>query len=250
LISSENWKVYDPVRQTGSLILDGQTLENLEIFTASVEGGSLFDLLNHCVTPFGKRLFKQWICHPLQDVNSINARLDVIDELDKMGHMNDLVTMLSKLPDLERVISRIHVKNCKVKDFMAVLSAFRQIEELFEAKDVSISSPELSALLGTQMDEELIELLDYFNDAIKEKDAKMVGEMIPVMSGFDEEHDVAASNLANVEKELEAERKAASKVASCQVVFKHMGKELYQMEVPAKTKIPKDWTQMSKTVQV
>jgi hypothetical protein len=38
LITSQNWKVYDPVRQTGSLILDGQTLENLEIFTASVEG--------------------------------------------------------------------------------------------------------------------------------------------------------------------------------------------------------------------
>ena len=29
-----------------------------------------------------------------------------------------------------------------------------------------------------------------------------------------------------------------------------MNKEIYQMEVPAKTKVPKDWVQMSKTQQV
>jgi hypothetical protein len=70
-----------------------------------------------------------------------------------------------------------------VNDFMSALSAFRQIEKLFGSNEVSITSPELSSLLGTEMDEDLVELLDHFKDAIV-KDGKMVGEMIPVMSGM------------------------------------------------------------------
>lgn len=109
----------------------------------------------------------------------------MIDELDRMGHCNDLVTMLSKLPDLERVISRIHVRNCKVKDFMDALVAFRLIEELFAGKEMRGESDALKGLLGTEMDEDLVELLDYFAGAIKVKGG-LTGEMIPVMSGFDE----------------------------------------------------------------
>lgn len=121
----------------------------------------MFDLLNHCVTPFGKRLFKQWICHPLRDVHAINQRYDAIDELDRMGHANQLVGILSKLPDLERIISRIHGGNCKVKDFSCALSSFRTVETLFD-EERTFSSSLLGQLLGEKMDPVLGELLCYF----------------------------------------------------------------------------------------
>lgn len=34
----------------------------------------------------------------------------------------DFNTLVKGIPDLERIISRIHAKNCKVKDFLKVLS--------------------------------------------------------------------------------------------------------------------------------
>ena len=34
------------------------------------------------------------------------------------------------------------------------------------------------------------------------------------------------------------------------IVYKDLGKEIYQLEVPAKIKVPKDWTVMSKTQAV
>ena len=38
------------------------------------------------------------------------------------------VINLTKLPDLERMISRIHAGTCKVQDFVRVLSGFEQID--------------------------------------------------------------------------------------------------------------------------
>ncbi len=66
------------------MILDGQTLINLEILENTVDGGkqgTLLGLLDHCVTGFGKRLLKQWICHPLRNIEDIADRQSAIKDL-------------------------------------------------------------------------------------------------------------------------------------------------------------------------
>lgn len=49
-----------------NLYLDSQALESLEIFDVNLQTkvstkGSLFEYLNKCVTPFGKRLLIKWV---------------------------------------------------------------------------------------------------------------------------------------------------------------------------------------------
>ena len=131
LLSARNISVYDPVRQATSLVLDGQTLANLEVLQNSDDGsidGTLLQLLGNAVTPFGKRLFKRWLCHPLRNVSDINDRLDAVENLNQ--HM-DIHEALSKqlvgIPDLERLISRIHAKRCQVKEFLSTLDGFEKI---------------------------------------------------------------------------------------------------------------------------
>lgn len=85
LLSTNNIKVYDPIRSSGTLILDGSTLVNLEVFQNNLDGGdrgTLHKLLNQCVSPFGKRMFKKWLCHPLRGMDAINARLDAVEDFD------------------------------------------------------------------------------------------------------------------------------------------------------------------------
>ena len=92
LVSLGNFTWYDPIRNASSLVLDGQTLINLEVFANTFDGGpdgTLFQLLNRCVTPFGKRMFKQWVCHPLMDTKKINARLDAVDSLNADTKVRD-----------------------------------------------------------------------------------------------------------------------------------------------------------------
>lgn len=131
LVSAKNFHSYDPIRHSGSLILDGQTLINLEIFENTYDGsdaGTLHKLLNHCETPFGKRQFKKWLCHPLRSVAEINDRLNAIEDLERVfGQQEKLQNSLRKLPDLERLISRIHAGAIRVKDFLAALSSFRAV---------------------------------------------------------------------------------------------------------------------------
>jgi DNA mismatch repair protein MSH6 len=70
LLSLGNITWYDPIRRATSLVLDGQSLINLEIFANTIDGGTegtLFTMINKCITPFGKRMLRQWVCHPLAD---------------------------------------------------------------------------------------------------------------------------------------------------------------------------------------
>lgn len=54
-------------------------------------------------------------------------RLDAVEDLIAHPNFESEFSNLAKgTPDLERIISRIHAKSCKVKDFLKVLSVSRR----------------------------------------------------------------------------------------------------------------------------
>jgi DNA mismatch repair protein MSH6 len=82
MLSANNIHIYD-VNNCDTLILDGQTLINLEIFENSDGGkqGTLWELLDKGVTPFGKRMMRKWVARPTRNVAELESRLDAIEEL-------------------------------------------------------------------------------------------------------------------------------------------------------------------------
>jgi DNA mismatch repair protein MSH6 len=46
----------------------------------------------------------------------------VEDLMEDEGFEKEFMAVAKGLPDLERLVSRIHAKNCKVKDFLKALS--------------------------------------------------------------------------------------------------------------------------------
>ncbi|CAM9678906.1 unnamed protein product [Choristocarpus tenellus] len=95
------------------MVLDGVSLSNLEILRSNSDGGekgSLWGFVNRCNTAFGRRLLKDWICKPLLQPVYINTRLDVVEELvtDLSPEADAARNLLKKLPDLERLLSRVH----------------------------------------------------------------------------------------------------------------------------------------------
>jgi DNA mismatch repair protein MSH6 len=82
ILTHAQFTEYDPMTHGNSLMLDGQTLQNLDILQNSTDGGergSLFALLCHTNTAFGKRRFRKWLCHPLRDVPAIQDRHAAIE---------------------------------------------------------------------------------------------------------------------------------------------------------------------------
>ena len=254
LVSLGNFSWYDPIQKATSLVLDGQTLINLEIFANSFDGGvdgTLFLLLNRCVTPFGKRMFKQWVCHPLADSQRINARLDAVDALNADSATRDQFTsLLAKMPDLERLISRIHAGSCKPQDFVRVLEGFEQIDYTMTLMgEIGTGDGLLGQLMSSMPD--LSAVLDPWKTAFDHKKAKENGLLVPE-PGVEEDFDQSQTDIENILKSLDGILKKVRKdLGSNAIVYRDNGKEIYQLEVPVKVKgVPSNWSQMSATKAV
>ncbi len=60
---------------------------------------------------------------PSGSICSSTFRLDAVQDIMNHPTFEASFTDIAKgLPDLERIVSRIHSKNCRVKDFLKVLS--------------------------------------------------------------------------------------------------------------------------------
>ncbi|KAI9825878.1 MAG: DNA mismatch repair protein msh6 [Thelocarpon impressellum] len=254
LMTLGNFTWYDPIRKASSLVLDGQTLINLEVFANTFDGGAagtLFALLNRCITPFGKRTFRQWVCHPLVDAVKINARLDAVESLNADTTIRDRFTsQLTKLPDLERLISRIHAGSCRAQDFLKVLEGFEQIEYTMSLLSAVGGGDGVIGQLITAMPD-LDSALKHWKTAFDRTKARQDDILVPergVEGDFDEGQDRIDSILADLETLLKKYRRDLGSTA---IVYRDNGKEIYQLEVPAKVKsVPKNWSQMSATQKV
>ncbi|KAK8195973.1 DNA mismatch repair protein msh6 [Zalaria obscura] len=254
LITLGNFNWYDPIRKATSLVLDGQSLINLEIFANSFDGsteGTLFTMLNRCITPFGKRMLRQWVCHPLADSAKINARLDAVEALNADSTVTERFTAsLSKIPDLERLISRVHAGRCRAQDFVKVLEGFEQIEYTMTLLGSFGDGEGIIGQLITSMPD-LAGALKHWKDAFDRKRAVSEGLLVPepgVEQDYDESEERINNIIADLEKLLKRSR---SELGSNAIKYTDNGKEIYQMEVPIKiSKVPKSWRQMSATKQV
>ena len=254
LLTLGNFTWYDPIRKATSLVLDGQTLINLEIFANTYDGGvdgTLFLLLNRCITPFGKRMFKQWVCHPLADAERINARLDAVEALNADSTTRDAFTAsLSKMPDLERLISRVHAGGCKVQDFVRVLEGFEQIDYTMGLLGAVGSGDGLIGQLVKSMPD-LNSALEPWKEAFDRSVAKEQGLMVPT-PGLEEDYDASKARIEEIKADLEdLLKKARKSLGSNTICYRDNGKEIYQLEVPIKVKgVPSSWDQTSATKQV
>ncbi|KAL7939275.1 DNA repair protein [Trichoderma chlorosporum] len=253
LLSQGNFEAYNPIQKNSTLVLDGQTLTNLELFANTVNGntdGTLFGLLNKCITPFGKRLFRQWVAHPLCNVDRINERLDAVELLnDDPSVREQFASQLVKMPDLERLISRIHAGACKPEDFVRVLEGFEQIEYTMTLVGAFKGGNGLIDRLISSMPN-LEEPLAYWSTAFDRQKAKEEKLMIPE-SGVDEDFDVSVARIEEIKNQLNellAEKKSELQCKSLK--FTDIGKEIYQIEAPKSVKIPSSWRQMSATKDV
>ncbi|KAI9438563.1 DNA mismatch repair protein Msh6 [Lactarius indigo] len=264
ILTMKNFNVYDPMKRGQGLVLDGQSLAHIEVLLNSegTEEGSLLQLLGRCVTPFrsGKRLFRIWLCMPLREVSDINARLDAVEDL--MNHPTfegEFMEVAKGLPDLERIVSRIHAKNCKVKDFLKVLKSFavlsKGLSKLADASE-TFESKTILGLLRSAPD-----LLPHIKNVESrfERPEKDNDDLLPV-EGKDEAYDEIAEEIRELEKDLDKSLKKLEKqtglIASCFTFASlppnaaitdvpcNIGtalKETRQVQLAGHQRIPNDW---------
>ena len=92
------------------MTLDAQTRRNLELFQAGRADSREFSLLaslDMTRTPMGGRLLRRWLGQPLVELEPLERRLEAVGHFVGDGFRRDgALSLLSHIPDLERILSR------------------------------------------------------------------------------------------------------------------------------------------------
>ncbi len=117
---------------TAWMTLDPQTQRNLELFEAGRRGGregSLLSIIDETRTPMGARLLRQWLGRPLITVQAIDGRLDAVQWFFERGaRRSQLLSALTKVGDLERLITRAGAGTASPRDIALVRKGLEQTE--------------------------------------------------------------------------------------------------------------------------
>ena len=109
--------------------MDGATRRNLEI-TETLRGDAgptLFSLLDECVTGMGSRLLRHWLHHPLRDQSALVSRHEAVEGL---SGENKISSVLRRFADVERIASRIALKNARPRDLSGLRDSLGLLEAL------------------------------------------------------------------------------------------------------------------------
>ncbi|KAJ0589820.1 putative DNA mismatch repair protein MutS/MSH [Helianthus annuus] len=256
------------------MILDATALENLEVFENSVNGdskGTLYDQLNRCVTPFGKRLLKAWLARPLYDINSIRERQEAVAGVKgaNLPLALEFRKDLSLLPDMERLLARIFsCSEANGRNSSKVIlyedAARKQLQEfiiVLSGCDVIINAcASLGAILENTDSKLLHRLLTpgkdhsdvnaalkHFKNAFDWMEAKSSGRIIP-RDGVDNEYDSACRTVTDIEFSLKNHLKEQRKLlGDSSINYVTVGKDSYLLEVPESLSgcLPSDYERQS-----
>jgi DNA mismatch repair protein MutS len=116
------------------MTLDASTRRNLELTETLRSGqahGSLLAVLDHTVSPMGKRLMRQWVSKPLLDVERIRQRQEAVAFFFDRGLLRAEVRVaLKPLADLERLANRIVSGSALPRDLVAIQTTLERLPHL------------------------------------------------------------------------------------------------------------------------
>ncbi|XP_050450854.1 probable DNA mismatch repair protein Msh6 [Cataglyphis hispanica] len=238
---------------TNTMVIDAVTIKNLRLFGEN----SLNSILDRCCTAFGKRLLHEWICRPSCRKDIIMKRQEAVQELvDRIDIIQSARAILSTLPDLERLLSKIHAQGNAARmknhpdgraimfegptyskriivEFTMTLAKFEEILKFIELFN-DFKSKLISLCTQYEPDGDfphLREILDYFKTAFDHEEAKKQGCIVP-KRGVDAEYDLVLEELAKNKKDLDRYLEKQKQHFDSNITFFGTDKKRYQIEIP------------------
>ncbi|MFZ5648824.1 MAG: DNA mismatch repair protein MutS [Bacillota bacterium] len=167
------------------LMIDRSTRKNLELTTSIRDGGkwgTLIWVLDRTKTAMGGRLLRRWIEQPLTDPDKINSRLDAVEELkNNVILRHDLKKILSRIYDLERLVSRVVYGSANARDMLSLRHSLEVVPALLETLG-SLKSP-LLVEMAEKIDS-LTDLCELIRSSIAEDPPATVKEGNIIKSGY------------------------------------------------------------------
>jgi len=95
------------------------------------EKGSLISIIDQTQTGMGGRLLRNWLLHPLINLDKIQQRLDAVDEFyQDLDLRENLKKELKNISDIERLIGRLGCKRANARDLLNLKNSLQIIPKI------------------------------------------------------------------------------------------------------------------------
>ncbi|MFN3781940.1 MAG: DNA mismatch repair protein MutS, partial [Candidatus Kapaibacteriota bacterium] len=207
------------------MFLDLSTKRNLEIYSSinnDYEGG-LFSVIDKTLTPMGARCLKRWVSLPLNNLERIQQRLEIVDFFFNNDELrSNIRNYLKEISDIERLVSKICSYRATPRD---VLSLKKSLDVIPFIKEELISS---NVDLVIKLRRELLtfdNIRDLIQKSIREDASNTIGNGEVIKKGFDKEFDNLidlATHSKQLLKEYQDEERAKTNIPTLKVGFNNV----------------------------
>ncbi len=245
-ISLDHIRSIRPYEPNQFMLLDRATRRNLELcetMREKTKRGSLFWVLDKTKTAMGARLLRNSIEQPILDLEEIESRHEMIEELnDNVINREELREYLSPIYDLERLISKISYRSANPRD----LVAFRQSLSMLPSIRYLLQTFEKSKLknYGEELDD-LKDIFDLIEAAIEEEPPITVREGGMIKDGYDAEIDrlrAAKTDGKQWLMELQETEKERTGIKNLRIKFNKVFGYYLEVTNSYKDLVPEEWT--------
>lgn len=209
-----------------AVLIDTASRCNLDLVEA--RGGAkntLLGTLDNTSTPMGARLMREWILHPICDLNELNRRQEIIATfLTEAFLMSQLRDSLKGVRDMERLTSRLAQNAGNARDLLALGTSLSRLPDI--AQDLQIlqnRQPYIAPLLRDLGD--FRELTDLLERAIVDEPPVTIKEGGMIRDGYNAQLDelrMASREGKGWLAELEARERSATGIDSLKIRYNNV----------------------------
>ena len=224
------------------LWMDRFTIRNLELISNYDNSNTLFKTINNTVSPMGARLLKRWMLMPLNNIISINERLNTVEYLVKETDNRTKISQhIKQAGDVERLASKVPLKKINPREVLQIAKGLQQTEII-------------KIICTASSNEYLKRLGDSLNPCnyILEKILKVITENPPaaankgglIATGIHEELDelrTIASGGKNYLLELQQKEAINTGISSLKISFNNVFGYYLEVTNLHKSKVPETW---------
>jgi DNA mismatch repair protein MutS len=134
--------------------LDKYTIRSLELCNTINEGGrSLLSVIDKTKSAMGGRLLRRWLLFPLNEVEPIVERQDIVEYFFKNPELREYLSKkLTLIGDLERIVSKISVGRVSPRELVYLKTSLQAVNDIRLAVQEDATHPDnpgFKALLKT-----------------------------------------------------------------------------------------------------
>ena len=176
--------------RNNTLILDESSKKNLELvlgLNTNSKVGSLLEILDFTKTSMGSRELKRWVESPLNDIDDINNRLNLVEDLiSDLLLLDDIRAVFKNIYDIERLSVKISNKVISPKEIIALRNSLEASEEI---KDKLINSNNKNFINLSKNINSLNNLKEYIDKVLVDDPPAVIDENRIIRKGYSDKLD-------------------------------------------------------------